>query len=114
MRGAAIFIGFLIAKLFFFKNSDYRAINIYAFNFKWGLNKLTHDESVPNYLFEHADIFNVEAVDFTKINKDFGWKPSITFKEALAITVDWCLSNSEYLKSVNCGYQHNTSMYIKI
>ena len=31
------------------------------------------------------------AIDATKINKDLGWKPSVTFEEGLAITIDWYL-----------------------
>ena len=29
------------------------------------------------------------AIDATKINKELGWAPSVTFEEGLAITIDW-------------------------
>ena len=32
------------------------------------------------------------AIDATKINKELGWAPSVTFEEGLAITIDWYLS----------------------
>jgi len=36
-----------------------------------------------------------------------GWKPSVTFEEGLAKTVDWYLENPEWLKHVTSGeYQH--------
>jgi dTDP-glucose 4,6-dehydratase len=32
-----------------------------------------------------------------------GWAPSVTFEEGLAITIDWYLSNAEWLKNVTSG-----------
>jgi dTDP-glucose 4,6-dehydratase len=47
------------------------------------------------------------AIDATKINRDLGWKPSVTFEEGLAQTIDWYLQNEEWLKHVTSGaYQH--------
>jgi dTDP-glucose 4,6-dehydratase len=43
------------------------------------------------------------AIDATKINKELGWKPSVTFEEGLAKTIDWYLSNTEWLKNVTSG-----------
>ncbi len=43
------------------------------------------------------------AIDASKINKELGWKPSVTFEEGLAQTVDWYLENSEWLKHVTSG-----------
>jgi dTDP-glucose 4,6-dehydratase len=33
------------------------------------------------------------AIDASKIERDLGWKPSVTFEEGLARTVDWYLGN---------------------
>jgi len=47
------------------------------------------------------------AIDATKINKELGWKPSVTFEEGLSETIDWYLENTEWLKHVTSGsYQH--------
>jgi len=47
------------------------------------------------------------AIDATKINKELGWKPSVTFEQGLSETVDWYLQNEEWLKHVTSGeYQH--------
>lgn len=43
------------------------------------------------------------AIDASKINKELGWKPSVTFEEGLERTVDWYLSNKEWLNNVNSG-----------
>jgi dTDP-glucose 4,6-dehydratase len=47
------------------------------------------------------------AIDATKINKELGWKPSVTFEEGLSLTIDWYLQNEDWLNHVTSGdYQH--------
>jgi dTDP-glucose 4,6-dehydratase len=55
------------------------------------------------------------AIDATKINTELGWAPSVTFEEGLAITIDWYLNNSDWLKNVTSGtYQdYYENMYTK-
>ncbi|HUM65260.1 MAG TPA: GDP-mannose 4,6-dehydratase, partial [Chitinophagaceae bacterium] len=43
------------------------------------------------------------AIDASKINKELGWKPSVTFEEGLSQTIDWYLQNEEWLKHVTSG-----------
>lgn len=43
------------------------------------------------------------AIDASKIEKELGWKPSIGFEEGLRRTVDWYLSNKEWLERVTSG-----------
>ena len=43
------------------------------------------------------------AIDATKINKELGWKPSVTFEEGLAKTIDWYLVNQDWLNRVTSG-----------
>ena len=43
------------------------------------------------------------AIDATKINKELGWKPSVTFEEGLSQTIDWYLQNQDWLKHVTSG-----------
>ncbi len=43
------------------------------------------------------------AIDATKINKELGWKPSVTFEEGLERTIDWYLANEEWLNNVTSG-----------
>ncbi|WP_406844521.1 dTDP-glucose 4,6-dehydratase [Flavobacterium soyae] len=43
------------------------------------------------------------AIDASKINKELGWKPSVTFEEGLAKTIDWYLDNAEWLQNVTSG-----------
>ncbi|WP_121352395.1 dTDP-glucose 4,6-dehydratase [Flavisolibacter nicotianae] len=43
------------------------------------------------------------AIDAGKINRELGWKPSVTFEEGLSQTIDWYLENEEWLKHVTSG-----------
>jgi dTDP-glucose 4,6-dehydratase len=43
------------------------------------------------------------AIDSSKIRQELGWKPSVNFKEGLELTVDWYLSNAEWLDHVLTG-----------
>ena len=37
------------------------------------------------------------AIDASKINKELGWSPTVTFEQGLSETIDWYLSNEEWL-----------------
>ncbi len=43
------------------------------------------------------------AIDASKINKELGWKPSVTFEEGLSQTIDWYLENTGWLQHVTSG-----------
>jgi dTDP-glucose 4,6-dehydratase len=47
------------------------------------------------------------AIDASKINKELGWKPSVTFEEGLEQTIDWYLSNTEWLNNITSGEYAN-------
>ena len=47
------------------------------------------------------------AIDASKINKELGWKPSVTFEQGLERTVDWYLNNETWLKNVTSGEYAN-------
>jgi dTDP-glucose 4,6-dehydratase len=53
------------------------------------------------------------AIDASRINKELGWKPSVTFEEGLDQTVDWYLRNKEWLTHVTSGeyQQYYTKQY---
>ncbi|MBV5303031.1 MAG: dTDP-glucose 4,6-dehydratase [Chlorobium sp.] len=47
------------------------------------------------------------AIDSSKLQRELGWVPSITFEKGLERTVEWYLSNGEWLTNVTSGsYQH--------
>ena len=43
------------------------------------------------------------AIDAAKLERDLGWKPSITFEEGLDKTVDWYLANQEWVNEITSG-----------
>ena len=43
------------------------------------------------------------AIDATKIEKELGWKPSVTFEEGLSQTIDWYFENKDWLENVTSG-----------
>lgn len=43
------------------------------------------------------------AIDASKIERELGWRPSVTFEEGLEKTVDWYLNNEEWLRNVTSG-----------
>ena len=53
------------------------------------------------------------AIDATKINKELGWYPTVTFEQGLEETITWYLENKEWLEHVTSGaYQgYYTNMY---
>lgn len=40
------------------------------------------------------------AIDASKINKELDWNPTVTFEQGLSKTIDWYLSNKEWLNNV--------------
>ncbi len=43
------------------------------------------------------------AIDASKIAKELGWKPSVTFQEGLRASVKWYLANETWLDNVTSG-----------
>lgn len=43
------------------------------------------------------------AIDASKINRELGWYPSVTFEQGLEITIDWYLENQDWLNNVTSG-----------
>lgn len=43
------------------------------------------------------------AIDASKIERELGWKPSVTFEQGIEQTIDWYLQNEEWLQHVTSG-----------
>ena len=104
--------------LVFHKGKDHETYNIGGFN-EWENidlvkllcklmdEKLGHapgtSEKLITYVKDRPGHDRRYAIDATKISKELGWKPSVTFEQGLSQTIDWYLQNTEWLKHVTSG-----------
>jgi dTDP-glucose 4,6-dehydratase len=53
------------------------------------------------------------AIDASKLTSETGWRPETSFETGLEKTIDWYLTNQEWLKNVTSGeyLQYYTNMY---
>jgi dTDP-glucose 4,6-dehydratase len=69
--------------------------------------KKGESETLITYVKDRPGHDRRYAIDASKINKELGWKPSVTFEEGLSETIDWYLQNTEWLKHVTSGEYQN-------
>ena len=43
------------------------------------------------------------AIDASKLKRELGWKPSVDFEQGIALTVDWYLANTDWVRRVLDG-----------
>lgn len=60
-------------------------------------------EKLITYITDRPGHDRRYAIDATKLNKNLGWSPSVTFEEGLEKTVDWYLANEMWLQNVTSG-----------
>jgi dTDP-glucose 4,6-dehydratase len=60
-------------------------------------------EQLITYVTDRAGHDLRYAIDATKLKNALGWMPSLQFEEGLSKTIDWYLSNSEWLNNVTSG-----------
>jgi dTDP-glucose 4,6-dehydratase len=68
------------------------------------LNRTAGDsQSLITYVKDRPGHDKRYAIDASKIERELGWKPSVTFEEGLAQTIDWFLENTAWLENVTSG-----------
>lgn len=79
------------------------------------LELLGKDESSIAYVTDRAGHDRRYAIDFSKIQNELGWAPTVTLEEGLAKTVEWFQQNEAWWKNVKSGeYQkYYTEQYEK-
>jgi dTDP-glucose 4,6-dehydratase len=60
-------------------------------------------EQLITYVKDRAGHDLRYAIDASKLQRELGWKPSLQFEEGLSRTIDWYLSNEEWLNHVTSG-----------
>ena len=104
--------------LIFHKGKHYETYNIGGFN-EWTNLDLIHllceqmDEKLGRekgssaklitFVKDRAGHDRRYAIDASKLNKELGWEPSVTFEEGLSKTIDWYLENENWLTNVTTG-----------
>lgn len=68
------------------------------------LNRKTGSSAeLITYVKDRAGHDRRYAIDAGKLNEELGWSPSVTFEQGLDKTLDWYLSNENWLKNVTSG-----------
>jgi dTDP-glucose 4,6-dehydratase len=68
------------------------------------LNRISgSSEKLISFVCDRAGHDKRYAIDASKLERELGWKPSITFEEGLEKTVDWYLENQDWVKKVTSG-----------
>jgi dTDP-glucose 4,6-dehydratase len=60
-------------------------------------------EKLITYVTDRAGHDLRYAIDSSKIRKELGWEPTLTFEEGLKKTVDWYIANEAWLRNVVNG-----------
>jgi len=84
------------------KNIDLVKLLCRIMNQKLGRNDGASEELIT-YVKDRPGHDLRYAIDASKINKELGWKPSVTFEEGLEKTINWYLNNEEWLQNVTSG-----------
>ena len=62
------------------------------------IKELGKDESSIKYDEDRLGHGRRYAIHSSKIQKELGWHPSVTFEEGIKITIDWYLNNQDWIK----------------
>ena len=80
---------------------------MHEFYFEKLKNRVGTSEKLITYVKDRPGHDLRYAIDASKINKELGWKPTVTFEEGLSITIDWYLENKEWMEKVTSGEYQN-------
>ena len=88
------------------KNIDLVRLLCNQMDLKLGRSKGT-SEKLITFVKDRPGHDKRYAIDATKLNKELGWHPSVTFEEGLSKTIDWFFQNKQWLKNVTSGDYQN-------
>ena len=78
------------------------------------IDKLGKSESLIQFVKDRPGHDHRYAIDNSKIIANLGWSPTYTFERGIEITIDWYLSNDDWMKNVISGEyeKYYEKMYI--
>ncbi len=65
------------------------------------INILGKSETLIRFVKDRPGHDRRYAIDNTKITTELGWEPRYTFEQGIKETINWYLSNNEWLNNVN-------------
>ena len=100
-------------------NNEWKNIDLIKLLCKIMDSKLNREtgtsEKLISYVTDRAGHDFRYAIDSSKLMSQLGWMPSVTFEEGLEKTVDWFLTNENWLQNVTTGAytQYYENQYLK-
>ena len=85
-----------------YKNIDLVRILCKKMDLKLG-RKMGSSEKLIKFIKDRPGHDKRYAIDASKISRELGWKPSLTFDQGLDKTIDWYIKNTNWLKSITSG-----------
>jgi dTDP-glucose 4,6-dehydratase len=67
------------------------------------LDRLGKPHSLIRFVTDRPGHDRRYAIDFSKIERELRWKPSISFEEGISRTVEWYLTHREWWKKIKTG-----------
>jgi dTDP-glucose 4,6-dehydratase len=67
------------------------------------LDRLEKPHSLLRFVTDRPGHDRRYAIDFSKIERELGWRPSVSFEEGIRLTVEWYLIHREWWKKIKTG-----------
>jgi dTDP-glucose 4,6-dehydratase len=67
------------------------------------LDRLGKPHSLIRYVTDRPGHDRRYAIDFSKIERELGWRPSISFEEGIRRTVEWYRTHQEWWRKIKTG-----------
>lgn len=64
------------------------------------IKELGKDESSIKYVEDRLGHDRRYAIDSSKIQRELGWQPSVTFEEGIKLTIQWYINNQDWIKNL--------------
>ncbi len=67
------------------------------------LDKLGKPHSLIRFVKDRPGHDRRYAMDFSKIEKELGWSPSVSFEDGISMTIDWYKTHQEWWRRIKTG-----------
>jgi len=67
------------------------------------IKTLGKSEDLIEYVQDRPGHDRRYAIDNTKVTSELGWSPSYTFEQGVAETIDWYMSNKQWIEKITSG-----------